>query len=550
MLVSVKQAETQHFDFCLIGAGIAGTALALELARVRPGAKILLVEFGSRSERRNELDESISVLTPKTHNQPYDCTNKGFGGSSQTWGGRCVSYDEADFLKRPPTGGECTWDAALFEEARRYYPAAAEFMGCGGPEFSLSEIPEFAASRIAEGFEEGDVLDSCIERWSPPLRVRARYLADVEASRSIHLLEQVRVDEIRCSDGTVVGARAVDRSTGAAFNLAASNFVLCTGAQEATRLLQSSPTVFEPQGGPPACLGGFYQGHLSGKIASIKFRGDPKKTDFAFLVHNGAYIRRRLQLSTETLLRERLLNTALWLDNPPYHDPTHRSGAQSLIYLATIMPVIGRKLLPPAIAESVKGRDKPRVGPHLANVFRQLPRSLTVPFGIFRRRYFGRRRLPGVFLYSPTNEYALHYHAEQVPSPRNTMRLTDDGSTFEIAYGFEEVDVDSVIRTHEVLDTWLRKTGCGSLRYWFPKEQLPGRVLDQGRDGLHQVGTTRIGSSPAEGVVDGSLKVWGTRNLYVCASSAFPTSGQANPTFLLVAFALRLAEHLSSLEDR
>lgn len=130
------------------------------------------------------------------------------------------------------------------------------------------------------------------------------------------------------------------------------------------------------------------------------------------------------------------------------------------------------------------------------------------------------------------------------------MRLTDDGSTFEISYGFEEVDVDSVIRTHEVLDTWLRKTGCGSLRYWFPKEQLPGRVLDQGRDGLHQVGTTRIGSSPAEGVVDGSLKVWGTRNLYVCASSAFPTSGQANPTFLLVAFALRLAEHLSSLEDR
>ena len=64
-------------------------------------------------------------------------------------------------------------------------------------------------------------------------------------------------------------------------------------------------------------------------------------------------------------------------------------------------------------------------------------------------------------------------------------------------------------------------------------------------DGVHQVGTTRIARNARDGVVDENLKVWGTNNLYVCSSSVFPTSSQANPTFLLGAFAVRMARHLA-----
>ena len=45
------------------------------------------------------------------------------------------------------------------------------------------------------------------------------------------------------------------------------------------------------------------------------------------------------------------------------------------------------------------------------------------------------------------------------------------------------------------------------------------------RDGIHQSGTTRIADSAERGVLDKDLKVFGTNNLYVCSSSAFPTSG-------------------------
>jgi choline dehydrogenase-like flavoprotein len=47
-----------------------------------------------------------------------------------------------------------------------------------------------------------------------------------------------------------------------------------------------------------------------------------------------------------------------------------------------------------------------------------------------------------------------------------------------------------------------------------------------------------------DGVLDANLAVHGAPNLYVASSSAFPTSSQANSTFMVVAFALRLAAHL------
>jgi choline dehydrogenase-like flavoprotein len=159
-----------------------------------------------------------------------------------------------------------------------------------------------------------------------------------------------------------------------------------------------------------------------------------------------------------------------------------------------------------------------------------------------------KRKLPGVFLYSPKNQYALHFHAEQVPHDGNRMELAGDGETLQITYGLTKADIDSVIQLHKVLDQELRAMGCGELEYWFPPAALPDAIRNMSKDGLHQCGTTRIADTPENGVVDAHLKLFGTNNIYVCSSSAFPTSGQANPTFLLGVFAVRLAAHLGNLE--
>jgi choline dehydrogenase-like flavoprotein len=59
------------------------------------------------------------------------------------------------------------------------------------------------------------------------------------------------------------------------------------------------------------------------------------------------------------------------------------------------------------------------------------------------------------------------------------------------------------------------------------------------------MGTTRMSDKPSEGVVDRDCVVHGVSNLYVAGSSVFPTGGMANPTFTIVALALRMAEHIT-----
>ncbi len=54
-------------------------------------------------------------------------------------------------------------------------------------------------------------------------------------------------------------------------------------------------------------------------------------------------------------------------------------------------------------------------------------------------------------------------------------------------------------------------------------------------------------ADPHLGVTDPHCRVHSVRNLFVSGGSVFPTSGHANPTFTLVALAIRLADHLKSL---
>lgn len=57
----------------------------------------------------------------------------------------------------------------------------------------------------------------------------------------------------------------------------------------------------------------------------------------------------------------------------------------------------------------------------------------------------------------------------------------------------------------------------------------------------HIVGTTRMGASERDSVVDSDCRSHDHRNLFIVGSSVFPTSGTANPTLTVAALALRTA---------
>ncbi len=62
----------------------------------------------------------------------------------------------------------------------------------------------------------------------------------------------------------------------------------------------------------------------------------------------------------------------------------------------------------------------------------------------------------------------------------------------------------------------------------------------------HHMGSCRMSTSAADGVVDETLRVHGTDNLYVCGSAVFPSGGAANPTLTIAALAHRLGKRLGA----
>ena len=62
----------------------------------------------------------------------------------------------------------------------------------------------------------------------------------------------------------------------------------------------------------------------------------------------------------------------------------------------------------------------------------------------------------------------------------------------------------------------------------------------------HLVGGARMGTSPADSVVDANHRTWGVPNLFISDGSVCPTQGSANPALTIMALASRLAERMVS----
>jgi choline dehydrogenase-like flavoprotein len=546
-------------ELAVIGAGPAGIVAALEAAD--RGISVVLLESGSSAFDPAVQDLSEAAEWDRARHAPLSMSmRRQVGGTSNIWGGRCVPFDPVDFAPRSYLGiPTSTWPVG-YADVEPYFQRACDWMVCGRDAFNIAEMPHLAGA-IVPGFEDDGVLASSLERWSLPTNYVHVYRERLKRSPKLRLLTGVTCTEIVCpAEGGTARELECRTTAGGRVQVTAKTFVVACGGLESTRLLMSSTGPDgEQMGNRGGHLGRWYMAHVEGTIANVRFSTPPRDTVYGYERDNdGVYIKRRFSF-TEAYQREHgLPNVVAWLGNWELPDATHGYGELSFVYLALASPLGGR-LAPEVQRVSMTGGDIPgtpydgttKTSPatHVRNILRHpfATASFIADFGA--RRFLTReRRLPGFFMYSRQNLYPFQYHGEQLPNPASQVSLTRETDRLgrrrlAIDLRFVPGDVDGIIRAHEHWDQHFRKLGVGQLEY--QHENLEQAIDRRMGGGFHQAGTTRMSASPADGVVDQDLAVHGVSNVYVASSSTFVTSGQANSTFMIVVFAVRLADRIA-----
>jgi choline dehydrogenase-like flavoprotein len=480
-------------DVCIVGAGPAGIALARGLAP--HSLRVVVLESGGLQPDGATQELYAGRSTGLPYYPLASCRLRYFGGTSNHWAGESRPFDDVDFEAREgiPHSG---WPFRK-RDLLPFYDRAGEVLQLVAqpPDAhlwadALTPVLPLPPTRVISHV----VQDS-------PVRFRAAYQDELGQAPRVHVYLHANLVAISTSaDARTV--RDVEAATleGNRFQVTARVFVLACGGIENARLLllpHGSRTL--GLGNEHDLVGRFFMEHPETE-AALWLPSDPdlelgfyERRRFA---HGAAWrwIRGSLSLPQDVVRRERLLNFRCELHQ--ISQPAPEEGAESLAHIAGHL---SRGEMPEDFAR------------HLRNVLTDVD-GLTERL---RREVFGD---------PPT--------VVQLGLPR-----------VDLSWRLSEVDRRCIRRSQAIIAGALAETGLGRVRWMLGDDLRAWRVRGQ----YHHMGTTRMHTDPKQGVVDAQCRVHGISNLFVAGSSVFPTSSCGTPTLTIVALALRLADHLTTV---
>ena len=334
-------------------------------------------------------------------------------------------------------------------------------------------------------------------RWvqlikSPAVRFGEKFREEISKSGKIALVLNTYVTDL-VGDGKRVSSARLWSNGGDGGEIAAPAFVVATGGLENSRLLlwsnQKTANGVVPE---PAALGRYWMEHPQFE------GGDAILFDTSMFEHD-AVGEAFFSPSAEAIGERKLLNFGIRLIEQPY--PGLKAMIADLACKA------------PETAEWVATG----LGQHLRCA---------------AQLYVGWEQSP-VF----DNHVALH------PIDKDAAGVP----RIQLNWKKGELERHTLLEGLKLFGETLVKNNLGRVRIeeWVASGQ--DYPIDQELAGHHHMGGTRMGDDPKKSVVDRDCKVHGMDNLYIGGSSVFTTSGQCNPTTSIVALALRLGDHLTTV---
>jgi choline dehydrogenase-like flavoprotein len=498
-------------DVCIIGGGAAGITLARELSDGR--RKVVLLESGGF-----EFDVGTqSLYAGEVIGVPYiplmSDRLRFLGGSTNHWQGSCRPFDALDLADWPFS----------FEELEPYYRRASEVCQLGLYTFDPHDwsVPE----ALPLALPAGSPLKNGLFVYSPPTRFGSVYRQDLQtaANLSVYLFANVLQIDGNAQASTATGLQLACLD-GKRFRAHARCYVLAAGGIENVRLLLNSNRV-QPAGlgNGNDLVGRYFMDHASVPGAGTLI-ADASRPEIGFYDHHEVRDHKieGYFTASDTLRRAERL--------PPFAIGIRPTGSEAKEGVGNItLPGPLRRLL----------------SDHAANALSfdllRLEERLEAPVDWISGHMW--RAPPGTFF--------TDYVCGPPSDPQSRVTLSDTVD----ALGMRETRLDwrlpsdferTMYRAHELLAQELGRAGLGRMRIESAATtgQHPMQYLSQGS---HHMGTTRMHTDPRSGVVDANARVHGIDNLFVAGSSVFPSFACDDPTFTIVALALRLSDHLKSL---
>jgi choline dehydrogenase-like flavoprotein len=522
VLIDTRELKSPHnyvADICIIGAGVAGIVLANEL--INSGKSIVVLEAGGR-KLNDQIQQFYRAQSfPDSFSDPTESRLRVLGGSCNIWENSTERLDNIDFLNRDWVS-DSGWPIG-YADIEPYYPAAEHYCGVGRDGYDADQW--FGT----EGFEDvragsNVLVPTLVKSALPPTRFFDKYGEQLTSQSNVQVFSHAALTDMDFDqEQQRVKRITFQANSDTRHSVDAGIVVFCMGGIENARmLLQVNEKYNNVVGNLGDNVGRYFMEHPTIRAAQFyPVNGRALPTAYQGVFDGSRLLRLRVKLNESSQFQQQA-NNLRFLFSPQSRRILSDGISSTHIVLDDLS----------------EGEWPDNFGLHIANILGDI--DLVADS-------LSRKLLDAPLLDSAEDitGYQVVSMIEQTPERQNRVFLGDEMDAFgnkriKIQWRLSESDKQQAWKG---LELFAQDSG---LSKWGRVRLLPERASriwgDQVGFAGHHMGTTKMGRSMQDGVVDEECRVFGADNLFMAGCSVFPTGGHVPPTLTIAALSIRLAE--------